>query len=34
MGDFNINLLSADSHLATDEFLDTLTQYYYNPQIL
>ena len=33
-GDFNINLLNVDSHLATDEFLDTLTQYYYNSHIL
>ena len=34
MGDFNINLLNVDSHPATDEFLNTLGSYFFNPHIL
>ena len=33
MGDFNI-VLNSDSHLPTDEFLDSLNQFYYTPHIL
>ena len=34
MGDFNLNLLNSDSHLPTDEFLNSLGTYFYNPHIL
>ena len=34
MGDFNLNLLNADSHSGTDEFLNTLGSYFFNPHIL
>ena len=31
MGDFNLNMLNSDSHLPTDEFLNSLGTYFYNP---
>ena len=34
MGDFNVNLLNLESHLATDEFLSSLGAYFFNPHIL
>ena len=34
MGDFNINLLSHDSHNPTDEFINTLFSYSFQPHIL
>ena len=34
MGDFNINLLNTDSHVATEEFLDLITSCYFSPHIL
>ena len=34
MGDFNLNLLNSDSHLPTDEFLNSLGTYFYSPHIL
>ena len=34
MGDFNLNLLNADSHPGTNEFLNTLGSYFFNPHIL
>ena len=34
MGDFNLNLLNVDSHPSTEEFLNTLGTYFYNPHIL
>ena len=34
MGDFNLNLLNVDSHSSTEEFLNTLGTYFYNPHIL
>ena len=34
MGDFNIDLLNSDSHLNTDEFLNILPLYLFNPHIL
>ena len=34
MGDFNINLLTTDSHVVTEEFLDLITSYYLSPHIL
>ena len=34
MGDFNVNLLNSESHLATDEFLSNLGIYFFNPRIL
>ena len=34
MGDFNVNLLNTDSHVATEEFLDMITSYYFSPYIL
>ena len=34
MGDFNINLLNYGSHLETDDFVNTLGSYNFNPQIL
>jgi hypothetical protein len=34
MGDFNLNLLNADSHPGTNEFLNTLGSYFFNPYIL
>ena len=34
MGDFNINLLNFDTHSTTDEFLNILNSYLFNPPIL
>ena len=34
MGDFNLNLLNTDSHPGTDEFLNTMGSYLFNPYIL
>ena len=34
MGDFNLNLLNWDSHSPTEELLNTLGTYFYNPHIL
>ena len=34
MGDFNFNLLNSDSHSGTEEFLNTLGSYFFNPHIL
>ena len=34
MGDFNINLLNFDTHSTTDEFLNILNSYLFNPHIL
>ena len=34
MGDFNLNLLNIDSHPGTDEFLNTMGSYLFNPHIL
>ena len=34
MGDFNSDLLNSDSHLNTDEFLNILPSYLFNPHIL
>ena len=34
MGDFSLNLLNADSHPGTNEFLNTLGSYFFNPHIL
>ena len=34
MGDFNINLLNFESHLPTDDFINTLGSYFFLPQIL
>ena len=34
MGDSNLNLLNVDSHSSTEEFLNTLGTYFYNPHIL
>ena len=32
--DFNLNLLNADSHSGTNEFLSTLGTYYFSPHVL
>jgi hypothetical protein len=34
IGDFNLNLLNWDSLSPTEEFLNTLGTYFYNPHIL
>ena len=34
MGDFNINLLNFETHLPTDDFINTLGSYFFLPQIL
>ena len=34
MGDFNINLLNFETHLPTDDFMNTLGSYFFLPQIL
>ena len=34
MGDFNLNLLNIETHSGTDEFLNTMGSYCYNPHIL
>ena len=34
MGDFNINLLSFDSHSSTEEFFNTMTSYFFQPHII
>jgi hypothetical protein len=34
MGDFNLDLLKFEIHPATDDFLDTLGSYFFQPQIL
>ena len=34
MGDFNLNLLNCESHGGTDEFLNTMTSYFFQPHIL
>ena len=34
LGDFNINLLNYDIHPPTNEFLDSLSSYYFLPHIL
>lgn len=34
MGDFNINLLNFDSHTPTDEFINTMTAYCFQPHII
>ena len=34
MGDFNIDLLSFDSHKDTEDFVNTLASYFFHPQIL
>jgi hypothetical protein len=34
MGDFNFDLLKFEIHPATDDFLDTLGSYFFQPQIL
>ena len=33
-GDFNLDLLKFESHLSTENFLNTLGSYYFQPQIL
>jgi hypothetical protein len=34
MGDFNLDILKFEIHPATDDFLDTLGSYFFQPQIL
>ena len=34
LGDFNLGLLKFESHLSTENFLNTLGSYYFQPQIL
>ena len=34
MGDFNLNLLNYESHLGTDDFINTLGSYFFQPHIL
>ena len=34
LGDFNINLLNFESHVATENFINTMSSYCYSPQIL
>ena len=34
MGDFNINLLNCDSHAITEEFMNLLSSYFFQPHIL
>ena len=34
LGDFNLDLLKFESHLSTENFLNTLGSYYFQPQIL
>jgi hypothetical protein len=34
LGDFNINLLNFESHVGTENFINTTSSYCYSPQIL
>ena len=34
LGDFNINLLNCSSHLSTENFINTMSSYFFNPHIL
>ena len=34
MGDFNIDLLKSDSHLASEEFLNKMGSFFFQPHIL
>ena len=34
LGDFNINLLNYDTHMPTENFINTLSSYFFHPQII